>query len=71
MYELLDGGVFIYDFKDKGKFNQGIERVQKAFQQKLYLYPINNILIVYLPGTGDPAELTNAINIKLQEIIIK
>lgn len=69
VYELLDGGVFIYDFKDEGKLNQGIKQVQKAFQQKVYVYPLNNILIVYLPGTDDPAELTNEINTKMQEII--
>lgn len=69
VYELLDGGVFIYDFKDEGKLNQGIEQVQKAFQQKVYVYPINNILIVYLPGTDDPTKLTNKINTKIQKII--
>ncbi|MDF2891137.1 MAG: hypothetical protein K0R80_1504 [Clostridia bacterium] len=69
VYELLDGGVFIYDFKDKAKLNQGIEQVQKTFQQKVYVYPINNILIVYMPGEDDPAELTNEIHTKIQRIL--
>jgi hypothetical protein len=69
VYELLDGGVFIYDFIDEERLNQGIEQVQKSFQQEVYVYPINNILIVYIPGEGDPAELTNEIHTKIQRVL--
>ena len=67
-YELLDGGVYIYDFKDKEKLNNGKEQVQKVFERKIYTYAINNILVIYWTGTDDPIELTNEINTKLKKI---
>ncbi|HYE08679.1 MAG TPA: hypothetical protein VEF53_00715 [Patescibacteria group bacterium] len=69
VYELSDGGVFIYDFKDAEKLNQSVEQAQKAFLGKVYMYPLKKILLVYLPGTDDPPELKNEIIIKIQEII--
>lgn len=68
-YELLDGGVYIYNFIDKEELNQGIKQYPKVFKHKVYVYPINNMLIVYWPGKADPAELTNEINAKIQKII--
>jgi hypothetical protein len=70
-YELLDGGVFIYDLKGKEKLAQGAEEALKVFQEKMYVYTVNTLLIVYLPGVDDPIELTNEIHMKIQKIIGK
>lgn len=72
-FELLDGTIFIYVLKDKDlALDQ--DKIHKDFNQlvlnqKLYLYQIRNIVIIYCPQNEDPQKLIDEMDNKIRELV--
>lgn len=69
-YELLDGTVYIYEYKNNEELKKGLNGIRDVHSLKfrIYIYEINNILLVYTPGST-PLDLAKEFDDNIQKII--